>query len=392
MNAEVCKIAPEKWERKPLYSVCTNVTSGGTPSRRINEYFENGIWPWVKTQELHDYWIEDTDEKITDLAIANSAAKILPENTILVAMYGATVGQLGIIRKSMTCNQACCALIIDERKADFRYVFYQLLHHKQQFKNLAVGAAQQNLNSIIIREFVLPLPPLPEQRAIADVLSALDDKIELNRRINRTLEDLAQAIYKHMFIDNPERAKWDKSVLGENFNITMGQSPPGSTYNEYGDGSPFFQGRADFDFRYPTNRVYCTAATRYAKAGDTLISVRAPVGDQNMALTDCAIGRGVAAIRHNSESRSFTYYTLQTFRSFLKNFEMEGTVFGSINKDSFHSLEFLRPPDGLINQFENMCFPLDQQIENNTKQNATLAELRDTLLPKLMSGQVRVNI
>src|SRR5919197_4168143 len=105
--------------------------------------------------------------------------------------------------------------------------------------------------------------------------------------------------------------------------------PPGDTYNEIGEGVPFYQGRADFSFRFPIRRVYRTAATRFAKAGDTLISVRAPVGDINMASEHCAIGRGVAAARHKTGSRSYSYQFMQSLKDVFARFEAEGTVFGS---------------------------------------------------------------
>ncbi len=272
---------------------------------------------------------------------------------------------------------------------DIRFTYYLL-------KNLGLekmnsDSAVPGLNRDAAHNRTVLIPPLPEQRAIADVLSALDDKIELNRKMNQTLEQLARALFKHMFIDNPESEKWEEGTLGEDFNLTMGQSPPGSTYNEIGEGLPFFQGRADFGFRYPSKRIFCTAPTRLANSSDTLVSVRAPVGDINMAMENCAIGRGVAAIRHKTCSRSFTYYQMLNIQNDFKNFEMEGTVFGSINKDSFRNLKFSRPSHNLIQEFEDTCYPIDQQIEINVKQNDTLVELRDTLLPKLMSGQVRVS-
>ena len=102
---------------------------------------------------------------------------------------------------------------------------------------------------------------------------------------------------------------WEKGTVGEYFNLTMGQSPPGITYNDIGEGLPFFQGRTDFGFRFPENRKYCSAPARIAEPNDTLISVRAPVGDINMAFEKCCIGRGVAVLRHKSKSRSFTYYS-----------------------------------------------------------------------------------
>jgi type I restriction enzyme S subunit len=234
----------------------------------------------------------------------------------------------------------------------------------------------------------IPLPPLSEQRAIAGILGALDDKIELNRRMNRTLESMARAVFQEMMRDESGRMK--AGTVGEDFNLTMGQSPPGETYNEGGEGVPFFQGRADFGFRYPENRVYCTAPTRFAKSGDTLVSVRAPVGDVNMAKEECAIGRGVAAVRHKTGSRSYTYYAMKSLEEDFGRFEAEGTVFGSINKADFQNLEIGIPTTEQVEQFEKTCYPMDQMIENNEKESRTLASLRDSLLPKLMRGEVRV--
>lgn len=184
-------------------------------------------------------------------------------------------------------------------------------------------------------------PRRPEQRAIAHVLGALDDKIELNRRMNETLEAMTRALFKSWFVDfDPVRAKmkgrdtglprdiaalfpdrlvdsemgeipegWEVKSLKDCMNLTMGQSPPGSTYNDHGDGLPFFQGRSEFGFRYPEKRRFCSAPTRVADPDDTLVSVRAPVGDINLAWERCCIGRGVAALRHKSGSSSFTYHS-----------------------------------------------------------------------------------
>src|ERR1039458_2544121 len=126
----------------------------------------------------------------------------------------------------------------------------------------------------------------------------------------------------------------------------MGDSPPGATYNDIGAGLPFFQGRADFTFRFPSRRIYCTEPTRRANAGDTLVCVRAPVGDINMAVEDCAIGRGVAAVRHKSGACSYTYYSMRSLEVEFTKFEAEGTVFGSINKKDFHNLGWITPGAG----------------------------------------------
>ncbi|WP_295513420.1 restriction endonuclease subunit S, partial [Thiolapillus sp.] len=160
-----------------------------------------GTIPWVKTKELNDSWIYDTEEHITDKALNTSSAKLLPRNTILLAMYGATVAQLGILANKMACNQASCALIADEEKAHFRFLFYLLLEHRKVIKSLSVGAAQQNLSAKQIKQFSFGFPLFAEQRAIAHILGSLDDKIELNRQMAQTLESIARAIFKSWFVD-----------------------------------------------------------------------------------------------------------------------------------------------------------------------------------------------
>jgi len=208
-------------------------------------------------------------------------------------------------------------------------------------------------------------------------------------------EGLMDAIHQ-LFSDSFEDSElgkiprgWKVTTIGSEFDLTMGQSPPGSTYNEEGEGLPFFQGRRDFGFRYPLNRVYCTAPTRIAHAGDTMVSVRAPVGDVNMAYETCCVGRGVAAVRHKSGSRSYTYYAMLALGERFKSYEAEGTVFGAITKKDFHNIHIVVPPSHLIKRFEEMIFPMDQRIDLNERQSNNLASIRDALLPKLLSGEIR---
>ncbi len=314
-----------------------------------------------------------------------------------------------------------------EDKTDNLFVYY--LARDPSLRTFAIHSMQgstgrQRVDANSLRLFEFSLPPIEEQRHIAHILSTLDDKIELNRQMNETLEATARAIFKSWFVDfDPVKAKmegrkpvgmdtetaalfpsafqdsplgeipkgWKVVTVDKDFNLTMGQSPPGSTYNEDGNGMPFYQGRKDFGFRYPTRRVYCTAPKRFAEKGDTLVSVRAPVGDINMVEEECSIGRGVAAIRHKTESRSYTYYTMQSLQDVFSRYEAEGTVFGSINKTDFQTLSQLRPPNEIIQAFERLAYPLDQSIENNENESRTLAQTRDTLLPKLLSGEIRVD-
>jgi type I restriction enzyme S subunit len=232
-----------------------------------------------------------------------------------------------------------------------------------------------------------------EQKAIDAVLSSLDDKIDLLHRQNKTLEGLAETLFRQWFVEEAEE-EWEEGTLPDEFDFTMGLSPPGSTYNEDRMGIPLFQGNADFEFRFPKNRVYTTEPKRFAEKFDTLISVRAPVGAQNMAKEKCCIGRGVAAFRyklHNS-FYTYTYFKLGSLMREIQQFNETGTVFGSINKTNFQAFEVIIPPLNLVEKYQNALKPIDDKIIENCFQISSLEKLRDTLLPKLMSGKVRVKM
>ena len=305
------------------------------------------------------------------------------------------------------------------------FIGYQLRseHFRQHVLSVRSGSAQPGANAKQLGAFPVRILERAQQDAVVDVLRGLDDRINLLRETNATLEAIAQALFKSWFVDfDPVRAKmegrapegmddataalfpdaleetelgpvpkgWRYSTIGESFILTMGQSPPGDTYNEAGDGLPFYQGRTDFGFRFPSQRVFCTAPTRLAEPGDTLVSVRAPVGDVNMALEKCCVGRGVAAVRHPNGCRSFVFYATRGLRSRFDLFDSEGTVFGSINKKDFQALPVIEPSGDVLVAFDEIAAPIDRRIVGNEEQIRTLATLRDTLLPRLISGQLRV--
>lgn len=313
--------------------------------------------------------------------------------------------------------------------ADTRFLCYAL--RVADIGSYLTGSTMPKLTQANMHRIPVFAPALHVQRKIAAVLGSLDDKIELNRRMNETLETMAEAIFRDWFVDfgpvrrkmegatdpvavmggltpDPARAAdlaalfpdtlgneglpegWATSSFGSEFRLIMGQSPPGDTYNDDRVGLPFFQGRTDFGFRYPEQRKHCSAPARIAEADDTLISVRAPVGDLNVAWERCCIGRGVAATRHKSGGTSFTFYALRSLQPELEQFEHTGTVFGAINKKQFEALKVLRPASSTVGAFERLVAPLDDMIRTKTAENRTLAETRDYLLPRLMSGAVRV--
>ena len=244
------------------------------------------------------------------------------------------------------------------------------------------GSVAQRLNLPIIRGIPVPLPSLKEQRAIASTLGALDDKIESNRRAI----DLAEALGDSLFA----QAASATTVLGDAARLTMGSSPPGSSYNEDGIGLPFYQGVRDFGRRFPGLRVWTTEPVRLAEANDTLVSVRAPVGDLNRASVVCCIGRGVASVR--SEMASTIYYALRAASNLWAPFQQEGTVFGAINRADLAAAKLPWPAGSAASDLETRLSALDERIASLSRESSQLVRLREALLPELMSGRTRVPV
>ena len=257
-------------------------------------------------------------------------------------------------------------------------------------KSMVGSSGRQRVQTDVVQGLKVRVPDLEGQRAIAGMLKILDDKIAANRRVNENLQEQAQAIYQHMIIENADDS-WTPGVLSDIAIITMGQSPKGESYNEEGVGTVFFQGRAEFGFRFPTRRLYTTDPKRMAQADDALMSVRAPVGDMNVAYEDCCIGRGLGSIRSKDGHQSFVLYTMLALREQLNVFNGEGTVFGSINRDALNSMPLDIPPKAIMDQFEDIVAPMDATIRNNYDEICRLQVIRDSLLPRLMSGELDVS-
>ena len=272
----------------------------------------------------------------------------------------------------------------------YLYYYFCLEETKQFVRNIAVGATMPSINTKLLGEVEIALPDLNNQKRIAAVLSSLDDKIENNQKLNDNLQQQAMALYAEMFLNSSDN-NVTSGTLSDIAAITMGQSPSGSSYNEDGVGEGFYQGRAEFGFRFPKRRLFTTEPKRMAETGDVLLSVRAPVGDLNVAYERCCIGRGLGAIHSKTGHSSFVLYTMFALRSQLDVFNGEGTVFGSINRDALNAIPIDIPPVTEIDQFEAVAHPIDELIRANYEENCRLEAIRDSLLPKLMSGEIDVS-
>jgi type I restriction enzyme S subunit len=253
----------------------------------------------------------------------------------------------------------------------------------------------------------LPIPGIAKQREIVNEYNIIQNRITLNQQLIQKLEVAAQATYKQWFVDfefpnknggnykshggemdwNQESQKeypfgWKIGKLTDISTIIMGQSPEGETYNKNGNGMIFYQGRTDFGYRFPEIRTYTTHPKKKALKNDILISVRAPVGDLNIAIENCSIGRGVGALRSKFNCNSHLFYLLQNLKSYFEISDGEGTIFGSINKDDLHNIVVIYSENEIKN-FEKIISPIDSLIKNYCIENQKLVEMKNLLLSKL---------
>jgi len=316
-----------EWRR---HSVSTLIERGalivGDGYRAKNDELASSGLPFARAGNINNGFQFDDADHFPECSLPRVGNKVSQPGDVVFTSKG-TVGRVAFVRpdtpRFVYSPQLCFWRSVDKDLIDPRFLYFWMYSHEffVQYKGVAGQTDMAEYVSLSDqRRMHITLPPLPEQRAIAHILGTLDDKIELNRRMSETLEQMARALFKAWFVDfEPVRAKmegrwrrgeslpglpahlydlfpdrlvdselgeipegWGVGTVDEEFDLTMGQSPPGDTYNEIGDGVPFYQGSSDFGFRFPTRRMYCTAPTRLAKAGDTLVSVRASVGDINM--------------------------------------------------------------------------------------------------------------
>ncbi len=418
---------PDGWNVVAIEDICQNVTSGGTPLRSNQSFYEGGIYSWFKTQELKDSILYESEEKITDKALEQSSAKLFPKGTVLMAMYGdgKTITSLGILSKEAATNQACCAMIPNPNLCDSRFLFYALKYHRDDFIQIASGGAQRNLSGKLIRRFALNTPPLPEQRAIAHILGTLDDKIELNRRMNETLESMARAIFKSWFVDfDPVRAKAEGRDTGlpeeiadlfpDSFEETeLGEVPKGWKIKGLDEIAEYLNGLALQ--KYPPEEGKDTLprikiaqlkvgntegaeistseipAEYIVKDGDVLFSWSGSLEVEIWCGGLGALNQHLFKVTSKEYPKWFYYlwtkYHLPAFRDIAAH---KATTMGHIQRKHLSEAKVLDSNSDLLKKIDECMEPLIERIIANNIESRNLAELRDTLLPRLISGELRV--
>lgn len=353
---------------------------------KVGDYVEGGV-PVIRGGDIRDDRIVFSDEKRVTEGVSHQHRRTILTGGEIVINLISEPGHSAIVPPEMAgfnVSRDVAVIALNDR-ANHSYLnwFLKSPVAVEWLTARLSGSVTQKINLGSLRDLPIRLPSRGDQDAIAEVLGALDDKVAANDHTVSTADELAEAQTLASLESGVE-------VLSEVAEVTMGSSPPGASYNETAEGVVFYQGVRDFGVRFPANRVWTTAPARLALPGDTLVSVRAPVGRTNLANERLCIGRGIAALRSRAGIPMTLFHQVRAAHSVWAPYEAEGTVFGSINKHQLESIPLPRIRIDRRDELETLLTALEDQISAALQESADLARVRDELLPLLMSGKVRV--
>ena len=431
----------EGWKKYRIGEIAT-VVGGGTPSTKIGEYYGGNI-PWLTPKDLSNNtnkYVKSGSRNITKLGLEKSSAKLLPKGTVLFTSR-APIGYVAIAQNEIATNQGFKSLICDEKIAYNEYIYYLLKSKVKEIENIATGSTFKEVSGSVLKEFEIILPPLPIQKKIARTLSALDDKIELNRQMNRTLEATAQTIFKSWFVDfDPVHAKaacrteadyevaakrlgisrevlelfpdeFEESELGmipkgweivpyiDEISLTGGGTPKRSEKSYWNGNIPWFSVKdvpedgnifvIDTSEKI-TEEGLKNSSTKLIPTNTTIITARGTVGKLALVGVDMAMNQSCYAVSNKNNFSFFEYFRLKRLTYELKR-KTHGAVFDTITTATFKAIKTTKIPNEIVKEFEKIIYPVIMQIKNNLKEIQTLQQTRDTLLPKLLSGELDVS-
>ena len=419
-----------EWPRVPVSDIATAVI-GGTPRRSVAEYWDGNL-PWATAKDVArvpSRYLDEVQENITEAGLESSTTKLMPAGTVVITARG-TVGALAQLRREMAFNQTCYAILPGD-SINNNFLFYALKGTIAEMRALTYGTVFDTITRRTFDDWLLPLPPLTEQRAIAHILGTLDDKIELNRRMNETLEEMARAIFKSWFVDfDPVRAKMDGSwrrgeslpgMPAEMYDLfpsrlvdsELGEIPEGWEVKALDEIANFRNGLALQKLRPKENEerlpVVKIAQLRSGKADSdewatTSITPECIIDDgaiifswSGSLLVKVWCGGRAALNQHLFKVTSRQYpkwFYLHCTQSHLPEFQRiaadKATTMGHIKRHHLSEAKCVIPNQTLLSAVDDTFVKFLSKCITINVESRTLADLRDTLLPKLISGELRV--
>jgi len=386
---------PSDWSIQRLKDVCETV-KGKKPAVLFDEGGENYL-PYLTAEYMRTNsnvkWCKKDDPNVVWVS----------RNDLIMIWDGSYSGDVffgfeGALASTMI-------KILPKEKLDKGFLYYFLSTRSNFLRETTSGTGIPHVSKSVFENLLVPFPPIEEQRVIAGVLGVVDSVIaktdEVIAKTERLKKGLMQTLltrgighkeFKETEIGKIPKA-WQVTKLGnrELTEIIMGQSPPSSAYNKEGDGLPFLQGKMEFGEIYPSPVLYCSQPIKIAEQNDILMSVRAPVGDVNVAPYKLCIGRGLAAIRFNSEKADswFYFYYFQKIKNFLEKIG-KGSTFKAITKDDLENLKIPYPPPSEQRRIAEILSNVDRKLEIERNEKAKLERIKRGLMDLLLTGKIRV--
>ena len=403
-----------EWKNYKLSEI-GEIVGGATPSTKISEYYDGDI-PWISPKDLSNFegkYISCGSKNITELGFNSCSCKILPKGSVLFSSR-APIGYIAIAKNSLCTNQGFKSVIPNRSIIDSEFLYYTLVFNKEYIKNQGSGTTFMEVSGKTMGNIEVSIPVnLSDQRKIAGILSALDSKIENNNKINANLEAQAEALFKSWFVDftpfkdqpfvdselGPIPQGWKVGKLGDIGEIVGGSTPSKSkpeyytthgiawlTPKDLSTSKAKFTSRGEIDI---TDEGYNSTSTKLMPRGSVLFSSRAPIGYLTIAKNEICTNQGFKSLVPNGAGTGFIYYTLRHLTPQIEN-RATGSTFKEASATLMRSVETIVPPTSILNKFEELLRPILQFQEKKEEENQRLAALRDTLLPKLMSGEIKL--
>ena len=403
-----------EWKNYKLSEI-GEIVGGATPSTKISEYYDGDI-PWISPKDLSNFegkYISCGSKNITELGFNSCSCKILPKGSVLFSSR-APIGYIAIAKNSLCTNQGFKSVIPNRSIIDSEFLYYTLVFNKEYIKNQGSGTTFMEVSGKTMGNIEVSIPVnLSDQRKIAGILSALDAKIENNNKINANLEAQAEALFKSWFVDftpfkdqpfvdselGPIPQGWKVGKLGDIGEIVGGSTPSKSkpeyytthgiawlTPKDLSTSKAKFTSRGEIDI---TDEGYNSTSTKLMPRGSVLFSSRAPIGYLTIAKNEICTNQGFKSLVPNGAGTGFIYYTLRHLTPQIEN-RATGSTFKEASATLMRSVETIVPPTSILNKFEELLRPILQFQEKKEEENQRLAALRDTLLPKLMSGEIKL--
>ncbi len=416
-----------EWKELKIEDFC-EVIGGGTPSTKEDSYYGGEI-SWITPRDLTNYkkrFILRGERNITELGLKNSSARILPKNSILLTSR-APIGYLAIAEKEVCTNQGFKSLVINPEKADYNFVYYLIKSNVERIKGLGTGTTFAEISGSVVKNLKFSLPDLPTQTSIAEILSSLDDKIELNNKINQELETLAQTLFKQWFIDFEfpnEKGEPYKSSGGEMVDSELGEIPKGWELVTIDDvtetvtkgttpttiGGRFTEQGINFikvesltesgafiksKFAHIDDETNLLLKRSVIKKGDVLFSIAGTIGRVAVVTNEILpanTNQAIAIIRPNKISSYFLKILMQS--SLIQNDTQSNivqAVQANLSLGVIKLTKFILPPNNILSKIDIQLNNIYDNINHFTNENENLTTLRNTLLPKLISGELEIN-